>query len=248
LNAEVYARSLVRLASSAPPLRRLSVTTTVGIADADILEARIMSLLRKPELITRRKKLLLFAVVLLLLVPCVAAAEFAVRFEMNPIPQDPVAQDQKRKEKEELTEADKRKLETHVRQVHEELKLNQEMKERMANDPEFRKEIARKQALELEARAIMHSALIRLAKINMDQAIQIAMSQQPGKVMMCSLGAKGWEEPGKLGIDGTVFYHVIIADEVNAGVSTHVWVNAVDGTVIKTEKELPRKLFKPEGN
>src|ERR1051325_2830426 len=29
LNAEVYARSLVRLASSAPPLRRLSVTTTV---------------------------------------------------------------------------------------------------------------------------------------------------------------------------------------------------------------------------
>ena len=47
LNAEVYARSLVRLAGSAPPLRRLSVTTTVGIADADILEARIMSLLKK---------------------------------------------------------------------------------------------------------------------------------------------------------------------------------------------------------
>jgi beta-lactamase regulating signal transducer with metallopeptidase domain len=46
LNAEVYARSLVRLASSTPPLRRLSVTTTVGIADADILEARIMSLLK----------------------------------------------------------------------------------------------------------------------------------------------------------------------------------------------------------
>ena len=74
LNAEVYARSLVRLASSAPPLRRLSVTTTVGIADADILEARIMSLLKKPELKTRWKKLLLVAVSLLLLVPCVAAA------------------------------------------------------------------------------------------------------------------------------------------------------------------------------
>jgi uncharacterized membrane protein YkoI len=116
----------------------------------------------------------------------------------------------------------------------------------MANDPEFRKEIARKQALELEARATMHAALIRLAKINMDQAIQIAMSQQPGKVMMCTLGARGWKEPGKLGIDGTVFYHVIIADEVNAGVSTHVWVNAVDGSVIKTEKELPRKMRSAE--
>jgi hypothetical protein len=41
-----------------------------------------------------------------------------------------------------------------------------------------------------------------------------------------------------------VFYHVEIADEVNNG-STHVWVNAVDGTVIKTEKELPRKQRSP---
>jgi hypothetical protein len=45
-----------KLASSAPPLQRLSVSTTVGIADADILEARIMSLLRKPKLDTRRKR------------------------------------------------------------------------------------------------------------------------------------------------------------------------------------------------
>ena len=92
-----------------------------------------------------------------------------------------------------------------------------------------------------EARAVMHAALVRLAKLNMDQAIQIATSQQPGKVLVCSLGAKGWEEPGKLGKDGKVFYHVIIADETNAGESTHVWVNAIDGTVMKTEKELPRK-------
>ena len=70
LTAEVYARSLVKLASSAPPLQRLSVSTTVGIADADILEARIMSLLRKPKLDTRRKRVILIAVSLLLLVPC----------------------------------------------------------------------------------------------------------------------------------------------------------------------------------
>lgn len=248
LNAEVYARSLVRLAGSAPPLRRLSVTTTVGIADADILEARIMSLLRKPKLNTRWKKLLLFAVAVLLLVPCVAAAAFAVRFEVDPYVQDFVAQEQKLKEKQPLTEEDKRKLETKVRQASEAMKLNEEMKERMEKDPAFRAEFMLKQELEVQAKAKMHAALIRLARINMDQAIQIAMSQQPGKVMMCSLGAKGWEEPGKLGKDGTVFYHVIIADEVNAGESTHVWVNAIDGTVIKTEKELPRKMRSPKEN
>ena len=229
LNAEVYARSLVRLASSAPPLRRLSVTTTVGIADADILEARIMSLLRKPKLNTRWKKLLLFAVSLLLLVPCVAAASFAVRFEVDPFVQESAIQEK-------------------VRQEREPFKINEKMKERMESDPEFRKEIARKQALEIEARAITHAALVRLARINMDQAIQVAMSKQPGKVMRCSLSAKGWEEPGKLGKDGVVFYHVIIADEVNAGEETHVWVNAIDGTVINTEKVLPRKPRNPQQN
>lgn len=242
LNAEVYARSLVRLASSAPPLRRLSVTTTVGIADADILEARIMSLLKKPNLNTRWKKSLLVAVVLLLLVPCVAAAAFALRFEVETYAQDPVTQEQAQKEKE------KQQLEMKVRESHTALRELEESKARMSSDPRVREEIARKQELEMEMRAVMHAALVRLAKINMDQAIQIATSQQPGKVLMCSLGAKGWEEPGKLGKDGVVFFHVIIADETNPGASTHVWVNAIDGTVMKSEKELPRKMRSPEGN
>src|SRR6185369_1030716 len=107
LNAEVYARSLVRLASSAPPLRRLSVTTTVGIADADILEARIMSLLKKPELNTRWKKLLLIAVSLLLLVPCAAAATLAMRFDVQTNAQDPAAQE-KEKEKVEMRRRESR--------------------------------------------------------------------------------------------------------------------------------------------
>ena len=233
MNAEVYARSLVQLASSAPPLRRLSVTTTVGIADADILEARIMSLLKKPKFNARRNKYLLVAVSLLLLVPCVAAAAFTVRFDA----QDPIAQEKERKERENLVIT----------------KINQagpfeKQKERMANDPAIQREIKRKKEMEVEMRSIMHAALVKLAKINMDQAMVVAQSQQPGKVLLCSLGAKGWEEPGKLGKDGVVFYHVIIADETNPGASTHVWVNAIDGSVIKTEKELPRKMRSPEEN
>ena len=237
LNAEVYARSLVQLASSAPPLRRLSVSTTVGIADADILEARIMSLLKKPNLNTRLKKSLLITVVLLLLVPCVAAAAFAVSFDT----QDPALQEQQLKEK----EKEKQLLEMKVRAGQSMEKL----KERApGNEEEIMQEIARKQDVEREARAVMHAALVQLAKINMDQAIQVATSQQPGKVLICSLGATGWEAPGKLGKDGKVFYHVIIADETTPGASTHVWVNAVDGSVMKTEKELPRKQRNPFEN
>lgn len=236
LNAEVYARSLVQLASSAPPLRRLSVTTTVGIADADILEARIMSLLKKPRFNTRLKKSLLIGVALLLLVPCVAAAAFAVRFDT----QDPAAQEQERKDK----EKEKEMLEMKMRADQ----TFEKSKERSPRDERVMEEIARRQDLELEARAVMHAALVQLAKINMDQAIQVATSQQPGKVLLSSLGATGWEAPGKLGKDGKVFYHVIIADETTPGVSTHVWVNAIDGSVMKTEKELPRKQRNPFEN
>jgi bla regulator protein blaR1 len=237
LNAEVYARSLLRLAGSAPALRRLSVTTTVGIADADILEARIMSLLSKPKMSTRWKKMLLVVVSTLLLVPCVTAAAFNLRVDLETfVPQDPAPQ-----ERERLTEAEKRKFEMASRVE----KVQEAMKERGATDPQVAAEIQRRREVEMEMMAIRQAALIRLARINMDQAIQIATSQQPGKVMMANLDAKGWEEPGKLGKDGVVFYRVEIADEVNHA-STHVWVNAVDGTVIKTEKELPRKERRPE--
>jgi len=234
LNAEIYARSLVALASSAPPLRRLSVTTTVGIADADILEARIMSLLSKPKLNRRWKKLLLVAVSLLLLVPSFAAAAFAMRFELANTVQDPAQQEK------EATE--KRRSDAPAREVISE----QEFKEKMAHDPRFREEVQRKQELEMEMREVKQAALVRLARINMDQAIQIATAQTPGKVLECSLNAERWEEPGKLAKDGYVFYHVVIADETSAG-ATHVLVNAVDGSIIKSEKELPRKRS-PENN
>ena len=225
MNAETYARSLLQLAGSAPPLRRLSVTTTVGIADADILEARIMSLLRKPELNTRWKKLLLVVVSLLLLVPCATAAAFAMRFDVETNGQDPALQEQKEKEERETKERAKR----------------EDIKIRVAGDPRLREEILRKREIEMEMQAARQAALVKLAKINMDQAIQIATSQQSGKVMECSLDASHWKEPGQLADDGYVFYHVVIADE-NSGGTTHVLVNAVDGAVIKTERELPRKL------
>ncbi len=83
LDAAVYARSLVHLASSAVNLSRPSTTITVGIADADILEERVMTILRRPIINTRRKNLLLVAAALVFLVPCAAAAPFALRISIN---------------------------------------------------------------------------------------------------------------------------------------------------------------------
>jgi uncharacterized membrane protein YkoI len=100
---------------------------------------------------------------------------------------------------------------------------------------------------ELKARDSMQAALVRLARIPMDQAIQIATSQSPGKVLECSLNGEHWEEPGKLAKDGVVFYHVVIlSTDDNEPATNHVLVNAVDGTIIKTEKELPKKMRSAE--
>lgn len=190
-----------------------------------------MSLLSKPKLNRRWKKLLLVAVSLLLLIPSLAAAAFAMRFEVAPIPQDPTQQERELKEKS--------KADSEMRR--EAFTLNDQVKERMARDPRFREEVERKREVEMEMRALKQAALVRLSRITMDQAIQIATSQFPGKVLNCNLDADRWEEPGKLAKDGVVFYEVVIADEVVSGGVTRVAVNAVDGTILKSGKELPRK-------
>jgi hypothetical protein len=57
----------------------------------------------------------------------------------------------------------------------------------IAADPKLREERERRREMEFEMRAVQQAALVRLAKINMDQAIQIATSQQAGKVLCRSL-------------------------------------------------------------
>jgi beta-lactamase regulating signal transducer with metallopeptidase domain/uncharacterized membrane protein YkoI len=238
LRPEAYARSLVTLAGSIPNPGRLSPITTVGIADADILETRIMSLLKKSDQSHRWKRMLLFVSLLLLAVPCVTAASFAMKFDVSQtsgeIVKYNVQESKERAEKEETERRARRPLD------------EQEMKLRMENDPQFRAEVMKKRQIEMEMRAVKQAALIRLARINMDQAIQIANSQYPGKVLQCSLEGEKWEEPGKLAKDGFVFYHVVLVGEDADAGATHVWVNAVDGSIIKTEKELIRKMRSAE--
>jgi beta-lactamase regulating signal transducer with metallopeptidase domain/uncharacterized membrane protein YkoI len=95
LAPEIYARSLVRLIGSVPLAGRLASETTIGIADADILEVRIMSLLNTSKRSARRNTLLLFAASLLLAAPCAVAAAYALQFDINnPEPGAAQTQDQ----------------------------------------------------------------------------------------------------------------------------------------------------------
>jgi beta-lactamase regulating signal transducer with metallopeptidase domain len=244
LNPEVYARSLVQLASCAPALRRLSVTTTVGIADADILEVRVMSLLKKQKQNSRWKKSLLALVSLLLLVPSLAAASLATKFDVE---QAVTTQDQDQKEKEQK-EKERTKERRESKEYQEGWAIGQREKVRTEElDGELMTMRRRHEEEELKARDVMQATLVRLARVPMDQAIQIATSQSPGKVLECSLNGEHWEEPGKLAKNGVIFYHVVIlSPDENEPVTNHVLVNAVDGTIIKTERELFKKMRSAE--
>jgi beta-lactamase regulating signal transducer with metallopeptidase domain/uncharacterized membrane protein YkoI len=286
LEPEVYARSLVTLASAAPP--RLSVNATVGIADADILEVRVMSLMNKSKLYPRSRKLLLIGVVLLLAVPSVTAMALAMRFNVDPFGAA-VSQEQEQKEKAKEREKERvmerrsaeyndglragqkeaqRRKEPFTSEDEAKLKLMEELKAKgEALTFEDKAKLARlmqelegrtyafawidednlaRQREEMKARDTRNAALVRLARIPMDQAIQIAISQQPGKVLESSLQGEHWEEPGILAKDGFVFYHIsILSGDENSPTINHVWVNAVDGTIMRNEKELPRKMREP---
>lgn len=241
LEPDVYARSLVTLASAAPTLNRLSVTATVGIADADILEVRIMSLMNKTKLYPRSRRLLLTAVALLLVFSAAMAMAFALRFDVDPFGAAAAQeQDSKQKEKEKLKEKERSpEFEAGLRAARQEI----ERRNAFTGD-EFEAR-DRHMEEELKARSIMQAELVRLARIPMDQAILIAASQYPGKVLQSSLGATRWEKLGQLAKDGQVFYHVTVLGDDNSTL-THVWVNAIDGTIIKSEKELPRKARREE--
>jgi beta-lactamase regulating signal transducer with metallopeptidase domain/uncharacterized membrane protein YkoI len=156
MKPDVYARSLVRLLGSVPIAGRLAPNTTIGITDADILEVRIMSLLKTSKLSARRNTLLLIAASLLLATPCVAAAAFALQFDVNN-PEVGISQQQDQRQ-----EASQ-KLE---RALEELQRKERELTERMQKNPS-------PQGQELESLRRLESELQEAsAKINHEQEAQ----------------------------------------------------------------------------
>src|SRR5437868_7093596 len=272
LHPEVYARSLVRLAGLAMPFTRRAQTMIVGIADADILEVRIMSLLKQKRSNFRRAVLGLILAASLLAVPCVAAAALAIHFNIDS-PFASIDTQEPSREVQEKRQLDERK----AQEVKERWdKETAELKQRIANETnaqvkaELEKALVQRQQekittvntldgggyavtfrrdeegarQEREMQEKRNTELARAAKISMDQAIQIATSKVPGKVLECSLVGERWEGPGELSKPGLVLYHVVIlsGDESNP-VTNHVlvmrWME-VFSPLIKRDGELKR--------
>jgi TonB family protein len=150
LRAETYARSLVRLIGAAPLGRRLAVDTTIGISEADILEVRIMSLLKGSTLTARRKRLLLITASLLLVAPCLAATSFALTFDIDR--QDPAVTPQT------AAKLDREKQE----QVREELKREViALKEKARTAPESQRAEAEARLLDVQRNLELHELMLR---------------------------------------------------------------------------------------
>ncbi len=116
----VYARSLVELAGSAAPLGQTMRTISVGINDADILEERVMNMLRKSTISVRRRNLMLVAASLLFVVPCVIAAPFALHLTIAPgdTAQSGSQEEQEKKERERKEAEAKSKQNSYPRTVY----------------------------------------------------------------------------------------------------------------------------------
>ncbi len=150
LRAETYARSLVRLIGAAPLERRLAVDTTIGISESDILEVRIMSLLKTPKLTARRKRLLLITAVLLLVAPCVAATSFALTFDIDK--QEPKVTPQT------LETIDRLKQEREREELKRATNL---LKEKLRVVPESQRAEAEARLLEVQRSLELHDRLLR---------------------------------------------------------------------------------------
>jgi TonB family protein len=83
LNTAAYARSLVKMAGWAAPVVQSTPTISLGIIDAGNLEERVMSILRKPRISTRKKGLSIAAASLLFAIPCIAAAPHILRVSVQ---------------------------------------------------------------------------------------------------------------------------------------------------------------------
>jgi uncharacterized membrane protein YkoI len=254
LEPAVYARSLVQLAGAAITVGRPNATISVGIADADILEERVMTILNKPKLSLWRKNLLLAAAALVFIVSCVVAAPFALHVSINSqnaADREGVTQEAREKEMK-ISEAKRkqmRDLEELLKQKAAELEALHERLGATLTQEEEAKLKQQVRRLERQLSELKHAhaqargfvelqgdELAKLAQISMHQAIQIATAQQPGTVLVCFL--RGHREEGR----EIVLYDVTILSASGAeNTTTRVAINAIDGSILATRNEKEKR-------
>lgn len=165
LNAETYARSLIRLIGSAPLSPRLISDTTIGLNQSDILEVRIMSLLNSKNQKSRSPRTLLIVAALILVAPCIVSAKLALKLDVYAQERNQSGQEKQSKQQQERTlqglrqqardlndqlkradEKQRKDLETRLAEVRK----NLEEHERAAAEFRYKREDLDKMRAELE--------------------------------------------------------------------------------------------------
>ena len=149
LKAETYVRSLVRLIGAAPLEHRPAVDTTIGISESDILEVRIMTLLKTKKLTARRKRLMLIMATLLLVAPCVAATSFALALDLDR--QEPAATASTEKTDRQKQEREREELKRAAR----------ELKEKVQTAPASQRAEAEARLLEVQRNLELHERIMQ---------------------------------------------------------------------------------------
>ena len=195
---------------------------------------------------TTTRKLMLVLAAVLIVVPCIAVVAYAMHFEFQP-------QESVERQKKEAAEKQRESGEYKFYYDRETLELKQALEKE--TDPEIRakiearlrdrergRQIGEKEALTMGNVTIRDFrgaglAAAKWAKIPMEQAIQIAVSQNPGAVMQCNLYGEREDK---------VVYEVIVLTGYEPNQAfIHVIVSAIDGTILKSEKEMLRTKEKP---
>jgi bla regulator protein blaR1 len=162
VDAETYARALLRVASASVPASYSTRPLTVGITDADILEERVMKMLNRNRVSPWHAALLIALASLLLAIPCAAAAPMAFRISVGQ--QHPSSEASspslEAQEAQERREQEKREGELKAQRLRVEQLAEQEAKEQEMH------------ARELEAKALKELGLTEQAKAQQERSVQ----------------------------------------------------------------------------
>src|SRR5205814_316546 len=207
---------------------------------------------------------------ILLAIPAAVAASFVVHLNVTPsaAAHEPTEQERKVRRRQEEAEV-KERQDAEIQELKQKIETTTDAEVKAKLEADLKKRIEQQtpagyavtldgdrykflvneegQRREREMEQKHNTILAQMAKISMDQAIQIATSKNPGKVLECSLVGERWSSTSEQTKASQVFYHVLILSGDQDPVAiTHVLVNAIDGSIVKSEREERRREGDPE--
>jgi beta-lactamase regulating signal transducer with metallopeptidase domain/uncharacterized membrane protein YkoI len=238
IEVEDYARSLIKLASSAAVAAK-PVMTTVGMGDADNLEVRIMSLLKGSVARSNGRKYLVIGAAFAILAIGVAVGGFGFKIGVAEV-------SAQKTEKQPCTEVGPNCPRVTVTTDENEGFIREMRAKFAAEQPELTPDQvnarieaelkARGQLMKVEDDGAMDQAkLARETQVPMDQAIQTALAAHPGAVVESRL-VRERDIP---------MYRILVLDRDSTdGSVTFVLVNGQDGQIFRTEPTKIRQKIK----